>query len=480
MSFRIKLVERTKIGDNLLILSDINNLEWALDHLNDAEIAYLKYAATNEVKHVFFPRENHSLIVHFLSTTKDVYYDKELYRIAGNDIVSTLSHYKIRTISIIDKSSAEHTLAYVEGAILGSYRFTKYFSEKEKKKELVQQIKVSKSHFAKKDLMDLKAILEATYIARDLVNEPQSYLTSVKLSEEVEQLGKRYGFKVEVLDKEQIEALKMGGLLAVNKGSFSPPRFCVLEWKSPKAKNKKPVVLVGKGVVFDTGGINLKPTPTSLDTMKCDMAGAATVIGTIAAVAKAKLPIHLIALIPATDNRVGNEAYLPGDVITMFDGTTVEVLNTDAEGRLILADALHYAKQYEPELVLDFATLTGAAVRSLGQHAICYMGNADKQIKATIEESGNAVFERLVEFPLWKEYGRQLKSNIADLKNIGGPTAGMITAGKFLEHFTSYPWLHFDIAGPAYLRAADAYRTKDGTGVGVRLLFDFLKKYVRG
>ena len=313
-----------------------------------------------------------------------------------------------------------------------------------------------------------------------MVNEPQSYLTAAKMSDEIEALGEQYGFSVEILDKPKIKALKMGGLLAVNKGSFAPPRFCILEWKHPDSKNKNPVVLVGKGVVFDTGGINLKPTQSSLDTMKCDMAGAATVVGAMIAVAKAKLPLHLVALIPATDNRLGYDAYLPGDVITMYNGTTVEILNTDAEGRLILADALHYAKKYKPELVLDFATLTGAAVRSLGQHAICYMGTASKEVKKHLEESGESVYERLVEFPLWKEYGQQLKSNIADLKNVGGPTAGMITAGKFLEHFTDYPWLHFDIAGPAYLRAADSYRTKEGTGVGVRLIFDFLKKYAHG
>jgi leucyl aminopeptidase len=161
----------------------------------------------------------------------------------------------------------------------------------------------------------------------------------------------------------------------------------------------------------------------------------------------------------------------------MYSGTTVEVLNTDAEGRLILADALHYAKKYEPELVVDLATLTGAAVRALGTQAICYMGTAPENIKSALEKSGWDTYERLVEFPLWKEFDEELKSNIADLKNLGTPNAAMITAGKFLEHFAGeYPWLHLDIAGPAYLRTANAYRTKDGTGVGVRLLYDFLKK----
>jgi len=278
------------------------------------------------------------------------------------------------------------------------------------------------------------------------------------------------------LGKEKIETLKMGGLLAVNRGSQDPPQFCILEWRSAAARNVKPIVLIGKGVVFDTGGLSLKPTE-GMDYMKCDMGGAAAVAGTLAAVASNNLPIHLIGLIPITDNLIGAGAFAPGDVITMYSGHTVEIMNTDAEGRLILADALHYAKKYDPELVLDFATLTGAAVKALGNQAICYMGTAPKSIKEALEASGMATYERLVELPLWKEYGEEIKSNIADLKNLGSSNAGMITAGKFLEHFVGdYPWLHFDIAGPAYLRTANGYRTKEGTGVGVRLLYDFLKK----
>ena len=243
----------------------------------------------------------------------------------------------------------------------------------------------------------------------------------------------------------------MGGVLAVNSGSFTDPSFSILEWKPANAVNEQPIVLVGKGIVYDTGGLSLKPTPNSMDLMKSDMAGSAAVIGGIYAIAQAKLNVHVIALIPATDNRPGNNAYAPGDVITMYDGTTVEVLNTDAEGRLILADALHYAKQYNPMLVLDFATLTGAAVRAIGKEGIVCMGTADEATKSTMKQAGQQQYERLVEFPLWAEYGEQLKSSIADITNLGGPTAGAITAGKFLEHFTDYPWMHFDIAGSAFI-----------------------------
>jgi leucyl aminopeptidase len=307
------------------------------------------------------------------------------------------------------------------------------------------------------------------------VNEPQSYLDAVTFADEMKSMGKKAGLKVEVLNKKQIESLKMGGLLAVNKGSQTPPTFTILEWKPKKVKNKQPLVLVGKGVVYDTGGLSLKPTPNSMDTMKCDMAGGAAVAAAMYAIAKAQLPYYVIGLVPATDNRPGENAYTPGDVIKMYDGQTVEVLNTDAEGRMLLGDALAYAKKYKPELVLDFATLTGAAAAAIGPYGIVCMGTAAEKQKNALKESGNTVYERLVEFPFWDEYAKLIKSDLADMKNIGGPIAGAITAGKFLEKYTDYPWMHFDIAGPAYISSTDSYRGKNATGVAVRLLFDFVK-----
>ena len=229
-------------------------------------------------------------------------------------------------------------------------------------------------------------------------------------------------------------------------------------------------------MVYDTGGLSLKPTPGSMDTMKCDMAGAACMAGTIYLAALQKLKVHVIGLIPATDNRPGLNAYTPGDVITMFDGTTVEVLNTDAEGRMILADALSYAAKYKPELVIDAATLTGAALRAIGTKASVIMGNAGKDVFEKLEESGDEVHERVVRFPFWDDYLEEMKSSIADLKNIGGPNAGMITAGKFLEHFVKAPYVHMDIAGPAWLDAKEDYKGQGGTGAGIRLLYTYLKK----
>ena len=288
-------------------------------------------------------------------------------------------------------------------------------------------------------------------------------------------MGRIAGFRVEVMNKKKIEALRMGGLLAVNRGSVDPPAFIILEWSPEDAVNSKPVIIVGKGIVFDTGGLSLKPTLKSMDYMKSDMAGAAVVAATIYAAAGNRLPVRLIGLIPATDNRPDGNAYVPGDIITMFDGTTVEVRNTDAEGRLILADALGYAKKYNPSLVIDVATLHGAAAVIGGPYAVVAMGNSDEDIRK-LEQSGYEVYERIIELPLWKELAKPLESAIADLNNLGSREAQTSVAGKFLEHFTGYPWIHLDIAGVAFFEEKNFYRPAGGTGIGIRLLYNFLKK----
>jgi leucyl aminopeptidase len=216
-----------------------------------------------------------------------------------------------------------------------------------------------------------------------------------------------------------------------------------------------------------------------MDLMKIDMAGAATILGAIYCAAKTKLPLYIIGLVPATDNRPGFNAFAPGDVITMHNGMRVEMLNADAEGRMILADALSFARQYKPELVIDVATLTGAAHRAVGDFAIAYMGTASEEIKKIMEQGGMDVYERLIEFPLWEEYGEMLKSDIADIKNVGGILAGMITAGKFLEKFTDYPWIHLDIAGVAHFSSSMGYKGKNASAFGLRLLYRFLQNMVQ-
>ncbi len=366
------------------------------------------------------------------------------------------------------------TLALLEGLLLSNYQFLKYFKAAKEKKNKLQEIKIHGA-VTKNALNELEELVASVFWARDMVNEPVSYMNATQLSKEIVAKGKASDYNVTVLEKKKIESLKMGGLLAVNQGSEQPPTFTIIEYKPKNAKNKKPIVLVGKGVVYDTGGLSLKPTPHSMDLMKSDMGGAAAMAATIDALAKNQIPVYVIGLIPATDNRPGKTAYAPGDVVRMFDGTTVEVLNTDAEGRMILADALAYSNKYKPELVIDAATLTGAAVRALGTRTSISMGNAKDSYFRKLYESGLKTHDRVFRFPFWEEWKEDLKSDIADMKNLGGANAGMITAGKFLEHFVKYPYIHIDIAGPAFLEAQDSYNGKGATGAGVRLLYDFLK-----
>ena len=430
-----------------------NIYEFASNFINGNEdFDYIK----NGDKFTFFVKESDS---------------KEKLRVAGHKVRTHLNK-SATEITIVSKK--EYSLVVAEGLALSNYQFLKYFKDPTKKKYALEKINVI-GKFDSNELNKLNNTIKAVLWARDMVNEPVSFLTATQLATEIKKLGEEAGFSVNVLEKNQIDSLKMGGLLAVNKGSIEPPTFSILEYKPKNAKNKKPVVLVGKGVVYDTGGLSLKPTAGSMDLMKSDMAGAACMAATIYAAALNQLDVHLIGLIPATDNRPGMNAYTPGDVITMYDGTTVEVLNTDAEGRMILADALAYSNKLNPELVIDAATLTGAAVVAIGTKASCLMGNAKQKVMDQLIESGNDVHERLVQLPFWDEYYDEMKSSIADLKNVGGKYAGMITAGKFLEHFVKSPYVHLDIAGPSFLESPQDYKGKGGTGVGVRLLLNFLE-----
>ncbi len=461
-----------------MIISDDSNLEWADHYLDPGQITVLATGIRNEVREFIFPGSDRFVCILVLKDEKDETYAREDARIDAADLLEKINGYKLKEIGVVNHSEVNRTYEVLEGLLLGNYKFLKHFSNKDKKRNSLEKVSVHSGSMSEADVSKLNTVVSATCTARDFVNEPHSHMNAVTFSEAVKALGEQYeGLEVEVYDKQQIIDLGMGGLLSVNLGSVLPPTFNIMEWMPENAKNKKPIILVGKGVMFDTGGVSLKPTANSMDYMKCDMAGSAAVVGIMKAVADAKLPLNIVGLVGATDNRPGQDAYVPGDVITTMSGITVEVLNTDAEGRMTLADSLHYAKKYDPELVLDFATLTGSAARAIGPDGICYMGNADSKIKHALEVSGRKVYERLVEFPMWREYGDAIKSDIADIKNLGGPYAGMITAGKFLEHFTDYPWLHFDIAGPSYLHKKSGYRTKEGTGVGVRLIFDFLENY---
>jgi len=395
-------------------------------------------------------------------------------RKAGYKLQAELSAHSFdKVIAFHAENNSDVLMAFAEGAILGAYKFTKYQKANDDKRTQLKEIGLICQPLTEETIARFVNVNKALYNVRDLVNEPVSFLNAEQLSREFEAMAKESGFGIEVMNKSKIEALKMGGLLAVNKGSVDPPTFTVMEWKPDNPINKSPYVLIGKGVVYDTGGLSLKPTSDSMDYMKCDMSGAAIVAGVLYAIAKNKLSVHVIALAPATDNRPSGNAYAPGDVITMMDGTNVEMLNSDAEGRMILADALVYAGKFNPELVIDVATLTGSASAAIGQYALAAMGNASQEVKNKLIKSSELVFERIVEFPLWEDYAEALKSDIADIKNVGGKQAGAITAGKFLEKFVSYPWMHLDIAGVAFSKKNDNYRGKGGTGFGMRLLYDF-------
>lgn len=415
------------------------------------------------------------LVMVHLVAKGDREHRQEMARRAGNAMALRLGDAKREEAQVVSlQDDARLTLALVEGAALGAYTFRRHKTEKQPRS--LGKLGVVAPEVNAGGLQELADVCECVYTARDLVNEPASHLSAVQLGEAARQLGKANGFSVKVLNKKQVEAEGMGGLLAVNQGSIDPPVFIIMEWKPKGAVNKKPVVLVGKGVVYDTGGLSLKPTPNSMDAMKCDMAGAAAMIGTIAAVAKRKLPVHVVALVPSTDNRPGGRAFAPGDVLRMHNGLTVENLNSDAEGRLILADALSYGERYDAETIFTAATLTGAASRAIGTQGSVVMGTAPEERFAMLQEAAAETFERLAPMPFWEEYADELKSDIADLKNIGGPYAGQITAGKFLARFTTKPFIHLDIAGTAFLDRRDHYRPKGGTGVGIRLLYNYLKR----
>ena len=359
--------------------------------------------------------------------------------------------------------------SFCEGLILSSYQFDKYKEEKE-------EYSLSKLYSEAAD-DEMIHLLDAVFWARDMVNEPPAHQTAAILGKGFETMASTIeGLEVEVFNKIQIESLRMGGLLSINRGSVQPPTFSVLTWKPKNAVNNNPIVLVGKGVVYDTGGINLKPTGF-LETMKSDMSGAAVVSSVIKAVSSSKLPVYIVALIPATDNRPGADAIVPGDVITMMGGKTVEIINTDAEGRMILADGLSYSSKYDPELLISVATLTGSAARTFGSRAFAVMGNADEEIKKLFTASYECG-ERCWELPFWDDFADELKSSIADFKHLGGINGGAITAGKFLEKFTSSPYMHLDIAGVAFNEKPEDYRPVGGTGVGVRALYNFIKNYI--
>jgi len=371
--------------------------------------------------------------------------------------------------------------ALMEGAQLGLYHFDQYKSQDEDDPpSRINEITVLVSSKLKvKDYQtgvdQAEKLCDAVLATRDLMHHPSNTATPTFLAKAAQTMARKHKITCKILEKKDMEKLKMGSLLGVAKGSHEPPKFIVMEYKGGKAKDK-PVVIVGKGVTFDTGGISLKPG-AGMDEMKFDMSGGAVTIGTLQAAASLKLKVNVVGLVPLTENMPGGSAIKPGDILTASNGKTIEVLNTDAEGRLILADALVYAQRYKPKALIDLATLTGAVIMALGHQAAAAVGTDSKLIQKLIA-SGDVTGERLWQLPLYEEFEKATKSDIADLKNITskGVGAGTITGAAFLKPFTGdFPWAHIDIAGTAWTSNEKPYVPKGGSAYGVRLLIDYLK-----
>ena len=411
------------------------------------------------------------------------------FRRSASTLVKKLSSLKVGQTLIIpaDLSDEEITLnfktheyyiqTYLEGFKLGAYKYDDYLSKKQAYEISVKVYypEVSDEKL-KENYSTTEILMKYVYLARDLQNKPSNELTPQKFTELVKDYAKKNkNIKLKLFDFEQIKKMKMGGLEAVGKGSDNPPYFVVLEYNgNPQSKDK--TCLVGKGITFDSGGISIKPAAGMWE-MKGDMSGAAAVVSTIFAAAELNLKSNLVGLIPLAENMPSGKSMKPGDIIKTSSGRSIEIDNTDAEGRLILADALEYASKYKPKVVIDLATLTGACVVALGQFAAGLFTRSD-ELANKLTEAGKITSEKVWRLPLWDDYHSLIKSNYADVKNVGGRWAGAITAACFLEKFVdeNYQWAHLDIAGPAFQDDTIPYNSKTMTGYGVRLLIEYLKQ----
>jgi leucyl aminopeptidase len=399
----------------------------------------------------------------------------EKIRQAGGKAATYLRRMGLKKAALsteIISESRKSPVDFIEGALLGLYNFRRYKKEEDKKSLDSITILSKSSADLTEALNRVKAVSGAACLARDLVNTPSNDMTPTDLAKTALSLRSKM-LSVKVLDRNDAKKLGMGAFLAVAKGSKEEPRFIVLDYKGGKGA---PVVLIGKAITFDSGGISLKPSE-GLEKMKYDMAGGAAVLGVMKAVADLGLPVHITGLIPAAENLPGGNAVKPGDVVQSLNGKTVEIANTDAEGRLILADAITYAKRMKPRAIIDIATLTGACSIAFGNEAIAMMGN-DRRLVAALKKSGENTYERVWEMPLFDEYKEYLRSDIADIRNIGGRNGGLITAGYFLYEFAGdTPWVHLDIAGTAWTEKDKPYIPKGASGIGTRLLLDLLRNY---
>lgn len=409
-------------------------------------------------------------------------FNSEVFRRACGASAREIRKAKAKTVGLDltlleNEQLLDMAKAGVEGFLMGAYRFTTYKSKPDENNGVDRFfIFAPCEKELKKVNTQVKAgriVAESVNLARDLANTPGNELPPLALAQIAKSQAKRLGFSCKVLGVNELKKLGMNAILAVGGGSSRPPCLVVLEYKGEGVKKSSPIVLVGKGITFDSGGISLKP-PQDMERMKDDMSGAGAVLSTISAIAKMKLKVHVIGLMACAENMPGSKAYRPGDVVKTASGTTVEIISTDAEGRMVLADALHYAGNFNPSKIVDVATLTGACVIALGAEACGLMSNENALAEGLLK-AGEASGERCWQLPLWEEYDELIKSDVADIKNVGGRAAGTITGGMFLKRFVKdTPWAHIDIAGTAWSEKDWAYKVKGATGAGVRLLVEFL------
>lgn len=437
------------------------------------ESRYIGEKAGQEADYCILPYPRLRVVVFYPQKIEDEAGRLEKIRRMAAEILSVLRKEKIVAVEVDGTAwrNEEDVLAFMEGLYLSSYVFDEFKTEKASGMEISLQA----GEAVRKKLARVKMLCDEVNRCKYLVDLPFTALNASGLAQWAKKEAAKFGISVKSWSKAELEKMGMGGLLGVNKGSVDAPSFTQMEYRPAKPRNKKPVVLVGKGVVFDAGGMNIK-TGNYMEDMKTDMAGAALAMGIIRTVAQLKLPLHVVALLPATDNRLNGNALVCGDIVKMYNGTTVEITNTDAEGRLLLADAVAYAqKNLNPALVVSMATLTGAASRALGSEGIAAMQEKADSYVPCLLQAGEHTHERLCFFPMWKEYEKELESEVADMKNCGKGAAGMITAAKFVGHFTDAPFLHLDVAGVEFLHKRDAYRGPGATGFGIRLMVRFLE-----
>lgn len=409
-------------------------------------------------------------------------FDSGRLRSAAGSAIQTLRSARVTSFATALHHSSvdgDAIAAVCDGTLLGSYRFERYktkntddrFTFDDMTLLLAKGAKVAEAR-ATSDRS--RQLYGGVSLARDLVSHPGNIATTAYLADAARKLADRHNLTCRVLEMSELEQLGMNALVAVGKGSVEPPRLIVLEYHGAGDRSR-PVALVGKGITFDSGGISLKPG-AGMEEMKTDMAGAAAVLGTLEAAASLGLKVNIVGVIPTAENMPDGNAYKPGDILTSLSGQTIEITNTDAEGRLILCDALHYARTTcKPAVMIDLATLTGACVVALGHEASGMMGN-DRKLIDGLKRAGERCGERLWELPLWDEYGETMKSDIADLRNAGSRDGGSITAGWFLKQFVgSTRWAHLDIAGTAWSDKARPCSPKGASGVGVRLLIEYLR-----